>query len=1182
MSCENQYAEDFEDNQIKGVSDLRIDLTKCCNILTEDLKYTIYHDDYNISIVNNIEKDLISKKIFTKKIEKVKAYPNNFVSYILNDDEGSTIITTHIDCIEDNLEMKRPFRIIDYLIFNFLAPLEFYLYLNSNGDIHVCRNAEIISKNTNIFRDVNTIDRNFSFTVEDVSKIYYSEETQNLIIFFTQGKLLNYFIDTSAFIPEKTYIDYRNINQLSILIFQDFLDLVSCKDFPDVDNSRNSYLNKDKINCEIISVKTIAQQIAQTNNIEYYLVVGFNHSKVSNKFEIFFFINNSMKSERNYINESNKDVNSVYRLIPYINKIDYFNSFKINEQLNINSFNLFDLILFNSNFSLSEKLSNKLPNTVLFVMKSQHEEIFYIFICSLEKFFLEKNLVKIDYFSFYTVDGKINSILNLSQLGIFNEDYNDGSIDLNNLCISIRATYAKNKNQIYILDDVLVHDDINNYKKEYEIIKEKDQIIIKYVFEVICTKDPYDYFDFYQRVLNENVDVSNYELQFKFVIKKLFQSKLSIDEVDLTHFDQINSLYKFDSYLSYLIFSNDYLAIKKYLSIMDPKKEDFPFFNNEKLFFTIQIMYTIISKEILSKQKENLLNLKFFSNQNLLEILGIMSKLLYVNKSRAENSIFKTYNLEKEILVENSNAISQLIEKVESLILIVKILNCISSGRYRIRDYSVFESHNFQYFYAFVALLFPKIEKKILPEINLFYINYMDSFLDLKRSNFDINENNNSFYIQNELNLVLKNSIYTSKFFLFLVYIYYAILSEVLKLTENNQAMYFSLIGKDRNLTKQIKSNIINSLSEVLNEEINSYFDLVFQIFLLDYNSNLKSNKIYSEINLKTNYLSEIILFLNKENYCFSPINGSTTAFNSSFLSYLIEDEKFEEALVISKNIIPYYKEYDELICQLKIFMHMDLLNMGFQFINDCFAYLIKLPNVNYNHLSRSETAKKKFFDELKQDNNFLILTFLYQEFFKFLIINNKIEFLFNLPLNIVERNILKDLILSEGKLEHLIILYYMKIKNISGAEISFNEIKSSGNFNEDNFNIYSKFIKAMKFIFGKKDANLVDDWVNEGVDNQLLGSANKDYKMGINFRNNNILFKGKLLINKLNNLNERNENQMDIVDNLNLQPTSNRNLNNKIENFAKKIDPIGKINYKIFLIQKFNTLYSFILKFNF
>jgi hypothetical protein len=1134
MSYENLYEEDFEDNQIKGVSELKIDITKCSNILTEDLKFTVYYDDNNLLVVNNLEKTLISKKIFTKKIEKIKVYPKNFISYLLNDDEGSTIITTHIDCIEDNLEMKRPFRIVDYLIFNFLAPLEFYLYLNSNGDIHFCRNAEIISRNTNILRDVN-IDRNIVFKVEDICKIFYSEETQNLLFFFFQGKMLYYYIDTSAFEPYDNQNFNNNISkqQQSILIYIGFSTLIKLDILQS--SAQSDY-------CEITTVRTFGQQSTLSNIIDYYLIVGFNHSKVFDKIKVFFFIKAKLELVGNY----KSDPINAYRLEALRSSIHNANSFNflVPYKGKIDDLNLFDLILFNSNFALNQKLSQKFPNLILYVMKSKNEGNFYFYISSLKNFLIKNVAVEPEYFSNFILDGKVNSILNLSTMGIFNNDFTDKNIDFSKFCVSIRTTYAKNKNQVYVLDDILLNDDIKTEKKN----------IRNYDYNMIAAMDPLDYFEFYQKIVNEFNELANFELNFKNRIIDLFKFNLYIDDIQLSSFEEINSIYKFDLYLACLIFSNDYLAIKNYLSIMDPKKEDFPFVNNEKLFFTVKIMYTKIIEEIITKQQQNFINPKFFSNTKLLEVLRTLSKLLYVNKSRAENSIFKPYNLEKEILVENSNAISQLIEKVESTITIVKIYKCISSGKNKLIDFSAFEKHNFPYFYAFVALVFPKVEKQILPEINLFYTNYLKGFLDLQ-SKEDID---NPFYIQDELNLVLKNSIYVSKFLLFFVFSYYSILSEVLKLTENNQAVYYSLILTDKNLSNQIKSNITSLFKSELSEEINCYFDLVFSIFLLDYNSNLKSNQIYSEMNIKTNLLSDLILVLNKENYSFSHIIGSASTFNSSFLANLIKDENFQEALVISKCIIPYYKEYEELLCQLKIFMHMDLLNMGFQFINDCFAFLIKLPSANYNYIFHSETSIKKFFEEFKKDDNFLILTSLYQEFFKFLIKNNKIELLFNLPLNIIERYILKLLILSEGKLEHLIILYYMKIKNIHAAEISFNDIKSSGNIDEENFNIYAKFIKAMKFIFGKKDPNLPDEWVNEGVDSQFFGSANKDYKMGIYFRNNNNLFKGKVLINKPSNLNSKSEDKMDVVDNAYEASAFGRNQNFKNENFEKIYRQIG------------------------
>jgi len=122
-----------------------------------------------------------------------------------------------------------------------------------------------------------------------------------------------------------------------------------------------------------------------------------------------------------------------------------------------------------------------------------------------------------------------------------------------------------------------------------------------------------------------------------------------------------------------------------------------------------------------------------------------------------------------------------------------------------------------------------------------------------------------------------------------------------------------------------------------------------------------------------------------------------------------------------------------------------------------------------------------------------------------------------------------------------------------------------------------------MKFIFGKTDANSPDDWVNEGVDSLFFssgsgGSTNKDYKIGINFRNNHILFKGKLLINnqslvKANSNSNvkpdyKDYNKMDIVDNNFYAPPvfgRYQNTNANINNFEKNNNHHLGMFYKIY-----------------
>jgi len=1158
MSFVNIYAEDIEEYAIKGISELGIDLTKCKNLLTEDLKYSIYYDDFNILVLNNHEKDLISKNIFTKKIQKLKVHPENFISYILDDEDGSTIITTHIDSIEDNLEVKRPFKIIDYLIFNFLAPLEFYLYLNSNGDIHLCRNAEIISKSVNIFSDIRLRDRNFTFSINDVIKIFHSVETQNLLIFFQQGTMLTYFIDTNNLNPNHTNIN--ELNKKKILILQDFYDLSdktsknrsenisnqsSCMNFS---YSNNQYNIKT---FELINVKTIIQELDQ-NSRGYSLIVGFNLSNITYLKFFSFLVDNS----NNIDSVAEESSISIYRLFQLGNAFDISNLIEINGTI-VKDMKLFNFMLYNSNFILSSQFSEKLPDTIFFLMQSKSEGYFYFFISKLDYYLIETELINIYYFSKFTVDENLNSILNLNMMGVFAEDYYSKDF-YENLNLSIRITYAKNKNQIFILDDLLINENIPDSK----VIRN-----VKSNFLEVVTPNVFEYFEFYQKIMND-ININDYENNSKKVIKNLIKSELLfINEIDHIVFkDKIQDCNEndenkiefknFDRYLAYLILSNNYISIKNYLTIIDPKKEDFPYVNNEKIFFTIKTLFEVLIKEIISRLKENKLHTDFFNNPKLMDILKILIKLLFINKSRAEVSIFKPYKLEGEILIENSITISKLIQQVESMILILKIMRYYCNDMIKLEEINSIERHKYKYFNVFVTLIFPDLEQNILPNIKLFYIKFIDKYL----CSIDKGDSEGFETQQKELNIVLNNSLYVSKFMLFFVYAYFLILSQSILLTGNKQTLNFDLFEKETIFYHKIKYNISTIINQELHQEIDQYFELVYQIFLLDNFSNLKKQNIFYEIKIKNKLLSDFIHFLNKENYYFSSFENSISNFNSSFLNLLLEDEKYSDALLISKSIIQYYKDFHELLCQLKIFLYMDLLNMGFQFINNCFASLIKLPNANYSQISRSEVAKIKFFDELRKEHNFVIITLLYNEYFKFLINKDKIEFLFNLPLNIVERNILKDLILSEGKLEHLIILYYMKIKNIHASEIKFNDIKNSSNFNEENLNIYSKFIGAMKFIFGNKDSNIAYDRVNEGVDSSFINNTNKDYKMGINFKNNHILFEGKMLI-KEHIINP--DNKMDIIENEHLRKNNNMKMRNKnitlnINNFEKINDPLG------------------------
>jgi len=505
--------------------------------------------------------------------------------------------------------------------------------------------------------------------------------------------------------------------------------------------------------------------------------------------------------------------NREYQLILITDQIDFSNS-NDKEKLNeLKESKLHNFIIFNQDNYLCGKLSQDSDFKLLIITRSKNIGGFYFYTLNLnfENILEENNYLTPKFFSYFNSYGNLESIVNLNILGIFfNNTNNDKSYKM---FISLRITFSRNKFQIYVIDEIITSE---NEDVEYDNF---------------LTTDVFEFFEYLQRhYQNDNIQeaMNKYENTFHKELNKLFKSELYMF-TDLQNylFEPEKSLagaYKFDSYLAYLIISNNYLSIKNYLSILDPKREEYPYLSNEKLFFTIRTIFEILVIQIADKLKENNLDTEFFNNKKLLEVLIILSKLLYVNKSRAEISIFKPYRLEDEILIENSITISKSIEEIECLILIVKIFKYYSYKTKEIAsaDISAFNTNKFDYFQVIISLIFPDAEKNILTEIKLFYIKYLNLIRNRRKE--DQESLFNYTIQQKELNTILKNSLYTSKFILFFVYAYFSVYLSAIKITGNNKSLNFGLYENESKFITQIKLDLINSFSEDLVSEIEQPF----------------------------------------------------------------------------------------------------------------------------------------------------------------------------------------------------------------------------------------------------------------------------------------------------------------------------------------------------------------------
>lgn len=1069
----NLYDEDY---LVEGISDLGLDVLKSSSILTEDSKYSIFYDDFTLYIIDNQNKELISKNTFTKKLRNIKTYPDNFISYILDDKDGSTLITSHIESIEDNLEMRRPFFILDYLIFNFLAPFEFFLYMNNIGDIHICRNDEIISQTSNVIKDMKFYERNVNFDLRDISKIYFSEETQNLLIFFTQGKILYYYLSLKISEIQSSEI---------ILSKRGLLNIYEDKNVDYHSNKAQNIINS----VDIVSVRTIT-----FDDQNQYLIIGFNDEILNSKIKIFEFIKN----------DDNENASIKYDLMPVRNDEANDNKQLLWIEKYKNSF-LIDLILFNSNSPLGLAGSDKNPNSIIFLMKEKNTNKYSIQIEKLE-YYINEESNSVHYEWEYNIALRNIFLKNIYILGLY---YCDSKHCYE---LSLRFLIAKNKNELLVSDEgitcveksVVIIPELK-FEKSSKIknllnnlkIKEKDNLSIEIVTDIFC--------------------YINNLLRTEFFFEMPLPSGLTNVEKN------------FDWYLSYLIISLDFISVKNYLSILSDKIDNYPYVSNEMLFKTIEILLTLFVSQFTEKIKENILDENFFSNSKLVNIFKIFNKLLYINKARSEEPIFRPFVAEKEILLENSIKICKLIEKSENLILITKVFKhyiYFYSNKNSNVDYN---SLACKYFNMFISLFFSETTKAQFPEIKLYYLKYLESILN---NNYD--DKLSSVQIK-DINKDLEESIYSSKLILFLIYSYYVILEEIIKIVlpkndnyNNNKnilpvGISIDIYNKESQFFQIIKDQFLLKNSSDFSEEFDNYFELAYQIFLLDNFDHMKQKYSTYELKINTSAISNFVYFYNNESLPFSIIYKNKNTFNAQFLKQLNDNQRYKDGLIIFKNIIPFYDTYEELSNQLTIFLNLDIINLAFQFVNNCFACKINLNEISG---STGNSHKKNIIENFQKDQDCRLITALYCEFYKHLINNKKIEYLLNLPLNSVERYILKDLILSDKKLENLLVLFYMKMKNPKNSEFSIDNLMQSENINLSK--PYTLMLEAMGYIFGTADSDIINKNKKNSYQNKNCEMNKNSQRLSIGFKHNfGVIYSNNLLHNYSLNLN--NNNSMDI-----------------------------------------------------
>jgi hypothetical protein len=444
-----------------------------------------------------------------------------------------------------------------------------------------------------------------------------------------------------------------------------------------------------------------------------------------------------------------------------------------------------------------------------------------------------------------------------------------------------------------------------------------------------------------------------------------------------------NNKTKVDFFLLLLIYSNNLPNIKIYLSKKRDKEYLVP---NENIFFTGNVLFNSIKNNIYTIVKSNLDDNQFFIDNRLYTSLLIIRGLFKISSKRITINYYKPFQSEENIISDDKTSITKALEEVEKIILLLRI-----ARSYIVNIISKEENTN-----EIMELLYEKLRsrKEHIKDSKLYFELIM--LCDYK----DIYPYWKNIFINSFIQIFEDDkdkpdgqvNVYFSKLQLF--FFYYYVVSEYLNL--KSEAF--------------IDNNIIKSYFTEMKDEWIEYSALSLNLYRLD----------LGRMNLELSVISHFLKILNKQNLqdSIKKLNPMNIHFNSTLIKKLKDNGFKREALELSKQFMPVIHNEEDLKSHLLILLENGLFNLGYQFLNYSFTFLIEAYDIN-NPTKLQSLLTTKDFDGVKK---------LYFEFFEYLIRNQQIDLLFCLPFNFIENMLLKIFLTSTREYEELLFLYYNKL----------------------------------------------------------------------------------------------------------------------------------------------------------
>jgi hypothetical protein len=471
---------------------------------------------------------------------------------------------------------------------------------------------------------------------------------------------------------------------------------------------------------------------------------------------------------------------------------------------------------------------------------------------------------------------------------------------------------------------------------------------------------------------------------------------LDLSEYDIQKHDLL--------YILILIHNNNLLGLKNLLS-RKIKSDQYLIPNNLLYEAANKIYYTHLKKNIYNMLNKNIIDYYFFIDDKLLKNLRTILEIFKICKKRNQTVYHTPFPTENDIIFEDAVSITKVIEEIEKIILIIKIIRSFTNN-------IVLKQDTDETLYELLNNLHSNLSNKKRDRILFFELIMLNDykqiypFYKILFLNFFIKIN-----AENKLEPDGEVNFYFSKLQFFFYFYYVA-------------SDYLNYCNSEDNFGSDNRQNLKLFFKE-MNEEYEEYSDICNSLYKLD---KFDPDFIGRE-NLDINVLAQLMKYLCGQNFIQNvKINDLiVNNFHITFVSMLKNSGYVKEAIELSKNMN--YGEAD-INSHLSVLLELDLYHLAYQFVNFTFFSLVSSGDLNADSI-----------EMISQSKGYSVSKKLYFAYFEAAIRNNQIEYLLSLSLNFIENSFFKEFLNQNKEYDEILFLYNVSIRNIKEAENCYRKI---------------------------------------------------------------------------------------------------------------------------------------------